>query len=142
MDGLSVDFECVGRFALAYEEQGQYHGSGSTRFENEVRRNGKRSAGGFQCGGTGNCPRRGLNHADQFAGVTFVNFRCRRANVVMNGIDMETQGLLPTQCTEKARLETEEAGPEGEQLTAGAVIVLLDNRETLQINKIYAISVA
>ncbi len=51
---------------------------------------GKRSAGVFQSGGTGNCPRRGHHHADEFFGVTSVNFGRRRANLVMNKIEMET----------------------------------------------------
>ncbi len=88
MDEVSVDFECLGRFALAYGEQGPYHGPRLTRF-------GQRSAGGFQCGGTGNCLRRGLHHADEFAGVTSVNIRRRRANVVMKNIEMETQVCFP-----------------------------------------------
>ncbi len=51
---------------------------------------GKHSAGVFQCGSTGNCPHRGLHHADEFVGVSSVNFGRRRANLVMKNIEMET----------------------------------------------------
>ncbi len=54
MDGVSVDFEFLGRFALAYEEWGHYHGHVLTKFDIEFGKRDKRSAGGFQCSGTGN----------------------------------------------------------------------------------------
>ncbi len=44
MDGLSVDFECLGRFALVYGEQGRYHGPGLTTMEFGERASAARAA--------------------------------------------------------------------------------------------------
>ncbi len=99
MDGVSVDVEFLGRFALVYEEREHYHGPGLTKFEHKVRRKGQAQRGRFQCGGTGNRLRRGLHHAQDLAGDTSVNFRRRRANVVSENIEMELQ----TCCSRSAR---------------------------------------
>ncbi len=45
MDGVSVDFEFLGRFVLVYEEREYYHGPGLTKFEHRVRRKGQAQRG-------------------------------------------------------------------------------------------------